>query len=140
MLDLRNDRTFTVENTETGEYRTFRVELRPEWQRWAPGQRVLELLKGPENQSDYGGFAFVHVDPINGHPRVKVWSSKRGESGARSAYEKIARLLEAVSRENPKIARYAILDALPCQRCGELLTRPDSIRKGIGPVCAKRAA
>lgn len=28
-----------------------------------------------------------------------------------------------------------LYEAVPCSRCGELLTNPESIKKGIGPVC-----
>lgn len=140
MLNLRDDRTFSVENTATGDYRTFRVELRGTDEKWAPGERVLYLLKGPQNQTDYGGFAFVTIDPVDGHPHIKVWSKLRGEAGEKSAYDKMSLFLEHLSRHPNLLPSYAVYDAVPCTRCGELLTRPDSIRRGIGPVCARRAA
>ena len=42
--------------------------------------------------------------------------------------------------ENPEDERVTVLHAGICGRCGRLLTTPESIRTGLGPVCAQLAA
>lgn len=127
---------FTIENTETGEFRTFRNELCSfrdaddnDSHKW-----VLSYLRGPSNSSDFEGFAFVFGD------KIRVWKSKRSQGqGDRSECERFALLLDfiftgpAAWRE-----RYTVLKSRPCSRCGERLTVPESIRRGVGPICAKR--
>lgn len=134
------DSTFTIENLETGKFRTFRIHTQPPDASFAPGRRVLSLLNGPENTESYAGFAFVDGE------RVRVWKSRKAEATERSQFEKLSRFLEKflafVARDDAaRVAEaggYRLLYAVPCSRCGELMTVPDSIRRGIGPVCAKR--
>lgn len=139
------DSIFTVENTTTGEFRTFRLETQPPGATFAPGRRVLYLLNGPENKADYKGFAFVDGE------RVHVWKGRKAEAFEPSQFEKLARFLEKFLRviasagpvsteEKTECGGYRLLYASPCSRCGELMTVPDSIRRGIGPVCVKRQA
>ena len=145
------DGTFTIENKETGEFRTFNIDLRtfkpqpgsdkgPE-QKW-----VLSYLRGPSNSSDFEPFAFVFGHSVEDMV-ISVWRSKRSaDPNERSQYERFALLVGLVLGSKAGIGapkwgeRYDVLEAIPCRRCGEQLTVPDSIRRGIGPVCAKKAA
>lgn len=135
---LQSDHVFTVENAQSGEYRTFRVETQPPGAKFAPGERILSLLVGPENSKNYQGFAFVRTDPVDGTARVNVWTRKRGENGEKSDYERFSALLSYLERTPENLHQYVIHEATACRRCGGLLTRPQSIRLGIGPVCADR--
>jgi hypothetical protein len=125
---------FTVENTKTGEFRTFKVREQPLDASFAPGKRVISLLVGRSNSSDYQGFGFQEE---NGG--YLIWKRCRGQNGdGPSQYEKIAQLLTLIERGDERVAHYRMLEAIPCRRCGELLTVPESILSGIGPVCARK--
>ena len=50
---------YTVTNKETGEHRTFAVRTQKEDAKFAPGERIVALLTGPNNEDDYTGFGFV---------------------------------------------------------------------------------
>ena len=78
----------TIRNPATGSHRTFRVRTNPENSKWLPGKRVLSLLIGSDNESDYKGFAFVGDDG-----RVHVW--RRFTEGPWSTYADMVRRPEA---------------------------------------------
>ena len=120
--------TYTI-TSPNGDHRTLRVRTK----RNGPlkGKRVLELLHGPDNTSDYLGIAFVEDED------VKVWRKQRGTMN-----EKIARmfLVMAVTEDNtPKRIGYELRCSKRCMRCNRLLTHPDSLDTGIGPECATKA-
>lgn len=128
---LTKNHTFTIENTETGEHRSFRIEQQSPDATFAPGKRILSLKVGPR-PGDFKSFAFVAADGRG----ISVWKSKRAESEQPSDWEKYAKLL--LKLQTAATEKYSILEACPCRHCGELLTVPKSIRRGIGPVCAGR--
>lgn len=114
--------TLTIKSP-TGEHRTFRVRTVPDDSEWAPGERVLELLTGPDNTADYTGFAFVKPD------RITVWKRLRG-----GVYDVYARNLANPAPWESKGAEF-YWEHVCCRRCGRPLTTPESLERGIGPVC-----
>lgn len=119
--------TITIENPATRQHRTFSIRTQPEDAKFAPGQRIVALLTGPCNESDYQGFGFVAEDGT-----VLVWRSKRGGD-----FEKFADMLaNPVSWMTRTGVNYLFEGR--CIRCNRKLTTPESIRTGIGPVCAGR--
>ena len=99
---------------------------------------MLELLTGPSNTSDYLPFAFISsaTDQL-GVPYVNVWKNYRGSmfSGG-SVHEKLANMVRFPDVWAARGVTYAV--ALRCRRCGRLLTVPESIATGLGPICAGR--
>ena len=134
----RATRTFTVENTHTSKWNTFRLEKQPESADFAPGKIVLKFLVGASNSKDYKGIAFIDA-PSDRWPSYKAWTWNKLKG---TEFETHARVIEGLLNAQPQDAESLdylnILEAIPCSRCGELLTVPNSIRAGIGPVCAKR--
>jgi len=121
----------TIHNPGTGNHRTFQIRTQSEDSSFAPGMRIVALLTGPDNESDYQPFAFATQDR-----GVIVWRSKRGE-GKPSQYDKFARLLnDPVKAQERWGLEYQIEGA--CRRCNRKLTRPDSISSGIGPTCEEK--
>lgn len=102
-------------------HRTFRVRDAGSQSKLS-GQRIISLLTGPQNTSDYMGVGFVTADG------VKLWKRFASESVLVDAI----RILE----EDPGMAAkgYA-MESGNCYVCGRLLTEPESIELGIGPVC-----
>lgn len=123
---------YTVQNRVTGEHRTFQIKTQKEDASFAPGKRILSLLTGSNNESDYTGFAFVTEEGIN------VWSSKRGGD-----FDKYANLLWSLTQDGGLsvfATRYSLMVEGRCIVCNRALTTPESILTGIGPVCDGRKA
>lgn len=127
----RHNGEITITNPATGGHRTLRIRtilddgpLR--------GQRVVELLTGPDNETDYTSFGFV----IDGG-RVSVWRRYRGEGGQRSQWERLAALLMDPAHYQAKGAIYTVSGR--CRKCNRLLTDETSCATGLGPVCGGRS-
>lgn len=125
---------YTVKNRKTGEYRTFRVKTQKKDASFAPGQRVIGLLTGSNNESDYTGFGFVS------DAGVAVWTKKRGDGVTKSAWEWYAEMVWTLGVDaglSPFAEQYTMELAGQCCICNRMLTTPESIKAGIGPVCAE---
>jgi len=125
-----NSEIFSIENASTGDYRTFKLETQPEDATFAAGNTILSLLIG---RTEYKSFAFCGEH--KGFFCVHAW--KRFKD---TEFENLGGLVAAVIDGGGQYitasgAEYRRVDAVACSRCGEMLTRPDSIRKGIGPIC-----
>ena len=114
---------------EDGGHRTYRLETKPLTSHFAPGKTiVVELLTGPDNTSSYRGVAFATSTGLH------VW--KRFADSGPDLRKDWAAIIG-----DPKGAgkRYA-KESGNCWVCGRLLTTPESIAAGIGPVCAEAGA
>ena len=125
--------TYTIRNKETGEHRTFRVKTQKDDSTFAPGKRIVALLSGPNNESDYKGFGFVNDD------RIAVWTKLRGYE-KKSAYDWYAIMLWELATDTKSRwhENYEVLLEKKCIRCNRKLTHPESLNTGVGPECAKR--
>jgi len=120
--------TFTLTNGNGG-HRTLQIRTQKEDAKFAPGKRIIALLTGPDNTSDYKPFGFVNENGIS------VWSKKRGKE---QKFESLARMLWVMAHEevNSYTERGCELkQSRKCIRCNRKLTDPTSIDMGIGPVC-----
>jgi hypothetical protein len=117
---------YTVE-FEGGDYVTLRVQddfrANPD-----PNCKVVGYLNGPDNHSDYTGFAFV----VGGD--IRTWNRFRGM---------LPRQHEAVKvlMGSTDVTEYGFAFAKMsgrCARCGRMLTVPASLNRGYGPECAKK--
>ena len=136
--------TYTIENKETGNYRTFSITTQGGKEKFAAGKRILSLLSDTDItlSSSYKGFAFVEEDGIH------VWKKYKGV-GKKSHFEYYAALIQNLSikqdeQESVKIEEiqfcgqtFSVLVSKYCRRCNHMLTTPESIKAGIGPKCAK---
>lgn len=145
--------TYTICNLETGGYRTFSVKTQAADATFAPGKRVAALLAGPDNESDFRGFAFVAADQW-GADRVWLWKRFQPTPGGSLAHYHFARMLEGAAEALKNCAgfggeveaaeatftyegkRYAVKASKRCARCNRKLTTPDSLARGVGPECA----
>lgn len=126
VFDIRtHNGRITASNPATGNHRTFRVRTQPQDAKFAPGKRVVSLLVGPDNESDYQGFAFV--DEFG----IQVWRSKLG-----GVYETYARMLANPDAWAEKGVEWQFEGR--CRVCNRALTDPVSIELGIGPVCREQ--
>jgi hypothetical protein len=109
-----------------GSHRTFRVHTQKVTARFAPGQRVISLLVGPENTTDYEGVAFLNDDG------VAVWRRHRGMK----VEEHLGKLWRLMNGE--EITGHEIAVSKRCFVCNRTLTDPISLNLGIGPTCRER--
>jgi len=126
-FDIRtHNGIITVKNTNRGTHRTFRIKTQKPDAKFAPGERILSLLTGPDNTSDYTQIAFVKDDG-----RVILWNRFQTEG---------YRNLVAVLTEKDVWATrgFDYMYEGRCRVCNRLLTNPESIESGIGPECAKK--
>ena len=141
---IKNGR-FTIVSGATGEHRTFQIKTVIANDQMPPdafcnkmaGKRIVSLLTGPDNESNYEGFGFAEDDGIS------VWWKRRG-----GKFDQYARILWRFAIEgqfNPESGRITVdsvsgymLCEGKCVRCNRTLTHPQSIESGIGPVCAGR--
>lgn len=126
-FDIRSHNgIITVENTNRGTHRTFRIKTQPDDARFAPGERILSLLTGPDNTSDYTQIGFVKSDG-----RVILWRRFRTDH-----YEKLVSVLRRPDYWRERGMAYEFEGR--CRKCNRALTTPESLRSGIGPVCEGR--
>lgn len=123
---LSHNGTWTIESP-TGEHRTFRVKTQPDDAGFAPGERILSIMTGPNNTFDFKGFAFIKPDGR----KVILWKKYR----KRPWTQYVKMLLHPWHYEKKGVTYHA---ETRCRACNRKLTRPDSIAEGIGPVCAGR--
>lgn len=122
----------TVKSARTGDHRTFRIATQADDAKFAPGRRVVSLLTGPDNETDYRGFGFLDAAP-DGRVKITVWKKCRG-----GQFEALAEMLENLPAHEAAGQVSVNFDAR-CRRCNRTLTTPESVASGIGPVCAEAA-
>lgn len=116
------DGTYTVEMAQG--HRTYQVKTQKPDAKFAPGQRIVSVLSGSDNETDYVGLGFVSTDHRGVH-RLRAW--KKYHASGRETQEGVLMLLE-----NPRAA----LVAGKCARCRRTLTTPESLARGLGEECA----
>lgn len=113
----------TVENTNRGTHRTFRIRTQKADAKFAPGERILGLLTGSDNESSYTQIGFVKSDG-----RIILWRRYQTQQ-----YESLVGVLKR--REHFESIGLVYHFEGRCRVCNRALTTPESIRSGIGPVC-----
>lgn len=103
-----------------GTHRTFRVKQAGPNSKLA-GKYIISFLSGPDNTSSYTGFGFVTEDGVS------VWK--------RFAESDWDFWLEALLADSKTAGKAYALESGNCFVCNRLLTDPESIELGIGPVC-----
>lgn len=122
----------TIHNPRTGNHRTFRIQTQSDQSNFMPGCRIVSLLTGSDNETNYTPFGFA-----NERFGVTVWKKYQSAKGQPPTdWERYRNLLNDVAGGMRAGLEYHISGA--CRRCNALLTTPRSIRLGIGPTCEKR--
>jgi hypothetical protein len=96
------------------------------------GRRVLELLTGPDNTASYQGMAWYDGGPHAFNSGIgKLW-----KFGKQPTVEILLNLFAKLVEREEHLDGYTVHFARTCYRCNRLLTTPESIKRGIGPICA----
>ena len=118
--------TYTVTFPDES-HRTFRIHTKRQTAKFAPGQRLVSLLIGADNERDYKPFAFID------DAGIRVWRKYRGTQF--DDYARILWALVAGMDGRPDISGHSLSVAGTCLVCNRLLTDPESIARGVGPHC-----
>lgn len=113
----------TLFNPATGNHRTIRVITQKKDANFAAGERVIQLLTGPDNTRSYTGFGFVKEGG-----KINVWRKKQG-----TEFDRYADMVEHPEKYQEVGIEYKFEGR--CRVCNRLLTDPESIELGVGPVC-----
>lgn len=125
---------YTVESTATTEHRTFSVWTQPREAKFSPGSRIVGLLTGSDNDNPDHYTAFAFIDDRG----IYVWPSKRGAGKLFEQYADMLWTLWLDGAWSPWAQKgFRIHLEGRCLRCNRPLTTPESIRRGIGPICAE---
>lgn len=116
----------TFQSIATGSHRTIRVHTQADDAKFFPGRRLVSLLVGADNETDYQSFGVV-----DDAGRVHLWRKHQNSD----FFKWIARALES-----PEFASRSALINFDgrCRVCNRTLTTPESVASGIGPKCAAR--
>ena len=124
MFSIRTHNGFvTMTSKKTGEHRTFRVWSQKADAKFLPGARIVGLLTGPDNESDYRSFGVLGDDG-----QIHLWKKHQGDK----FYQWVSLALMHPERFLDKVE--FSFDAR-CRKCNRLLTDPTSCSLGIGPTC-----
>jgi len=127
--------TFTVVSGKTGNRFTYQVcKARPRdgEPEDAPTPWFVKFLRGPDNTSDYQYLGMVRPD---GGSFTLTAASKAGEDAP--VCRAWSWVWSALSGEHPE--RFGSIEfwhAGRCGRCNRHLTTPESLARGLGPICA----
>lgn len=131
---------FTLVSKKTGERKTFQVKHAPA----RAGDRnqselwFVSLLIGPENTSDFRYVCCVFKGQ-DGQLRAKL-NKERWGSEAFAAIVWLLAWFNARTADTSKFfEQVEFWHAGECARCGRELTDPESIQRGLGPVCAEKS-
>jgi hypothetical protein len=125
---------YTVESKQTGEHRTFWVRTQEADAEFAPGRRLVMLLTGSQNDDPacYTAFGFAEESGI------RVFPSKQASSPRWAQFADLLWTLALDGAFSPWTEKgFTILMEGRCLKCDRPLTSPESLRRGIGPICAE---
>lgn len=123
---LTHNGSITITNPATGGHRTFRIRTQKDDANFAPGKRIVSLLTGTDNEASYTGFGFVFDRGI------VLWKKRRT-----AIFKSYKDMLENPAKWEEKHDLEYLYEG-QCRRCNRTLTVPESIKTGIGPICAGR--
>lgn len=110
-----------------GSHRTFRVHRQRNKAKFKPGKRLIGILIGPDNSADYEEFGEVTENGI------AIWKSRQHN---KKLVEYAAIIWSIANGE--VIEDYGLMTDSRCTVCNRHLTDPESVTRGIGPLCWER--
>ena len=118
---------FTIQS-KTGEYYTYKIS-----HSHFNGQdfHFVHLLTGPSNEMDY-----TYLGMIKGENIILTKKSRLTKDSI--PYRVISWAWQLINQNKNLPDGYSIRHNGQCGRCGRTLTTPESIERGIGPICAQQ--
>ncbi len=126
---------FRAEHPEVNAHYTYRINHVPANDRW-PEAWFVSLLIGSDNQHAYKSFG--KLNPETGAVKLNKTSFLNEASWAyRLVYRALVNVF-AGTPERIEEAGFELHHEGRCGRCGRPLTVPESIKSGLGPICASK--
>lgn len=136
------DNLFTVINTKTGKRFTFRTAAPKNEE--GPAWMFVEVLTGTNNETDYEYIGSVYKTRTNADEPPKpgpfYHSPKSRITADALSVQSFAWLWRhrlVLGEEHPNVI---VHHSGKCHCCGRSLTTPESLARGIGPICAAKWA
>lgn len=121
---------FTVSNP-VGEHYTYKVSIPKDFNEDRPIY-FFSLLTGPDNTRDYTYYGYFF--PNNGEFRY-FGNKKIPQINSSKPFLVFVWALTQIFNEKPLAEGYKIEHCGFCGKCGRTLTTPESIERGLGPIC-----
>lgn len=139
--------TFTVQNNDTGEHRTFKIRKSDPTPQYPTPAWFVKIMHGTDNENHYRYVGKLY--PEDGYsyrgaqrvlvPAGHVEMTRASKFAEDSLTVKAARWVMARVINQTQIPDcIEIRHAGKCGRCGRTLTTPESLDRGIGPECWQR--
>jgi len=130
---LAGDAKVTIVSKRTGERFTYRVRAKEEIQGTLGASvpkslHFVSVLTGPDNGEDYRFLGTIFDGKVYVHGRK---SNIGADAPSAKAFQWAWANLEGAMAE-----RFELWHSGRCARCHRELTDPESIERGLGPVCA----
>ena len=121
--------TFTLANSKTGTHLTFRSRRPTGWTIDSPV--LVDVMAGPDNGDD---FLFLGSVSRRGGYKPSTKSKATGGHGEK-AHRTMQWIVSHLLQDSPLPDALVIMGSRKCAKCGQKLTRPESLQIGLGPVC-----
>lgn len=116
---------YTVVFDSEDDYVTLRVRVSDD-EDFLTGRTIIGYLNGPDNVSNYQDVAHLSQGGY-----LKFWKNAPQDGRVREAIENIVEMADDLGDHREAYA----LKMERCARCHLPITRPESIRRGLGKVC-----
>ena len=129
---------FTIKSKKSGKHYTYKVtRARDKGEQKSALRWWVGILTGGDNSTDFAKLGQI-VAYHEGYPRFSLvrGTKFRKESPPAAGFEYV--LAGIVYGNDAALNSFEFYHEGRCGACGRRLTDPDSIRRGLGPVCAGR--
>lgn len=127
---LAGNATVTLVSGETNNRFTYKIKRHEN----KPELYFVNLLHGPDNESDYRYVGCYYSDTHEFHP-VKTYRDRPNFTWPPS----MRAINFLFARLYTKPDNFHVYHEGRCGRCGRKLTTPESIERGLGPECFERS-
>ena len=124
--------TFTVQNNETGQHRTYKIRKPEPTPQYPNPAWFVKVMTGTDNEAHYSYIG--RLDPDKGTVNLTRASKFAEDSDTvKAARWVIGRVINQTQIPDCIDIRHSG----KCGRCGRTLTTPESLDCGIGPECRR---
>jgi hypothetical protein len=127
---------FSLKHRETGRHHTYKVSRAPARVNGDPDPLLWFVgnLTGPDNGSDY---TYLGIISARGNDDVPVFrTTGKTKNPTSTPVRAFAEAFRSIASKGD--GDWELFHAGRCGRCNRTLTDPESITRGIGPVCAAK--
>jgi hypothetical protein len=122
--------TFTVQNNETGQHRTYKIRKPEPTAQYPNPAWFVKVMHGTDNENHYRYIGMLDVS--TGAIRLTRASKFSEDSDTvKAARWVMGRIINRLQIPDCMDIRHSG----KCGRCGRTLTTPESLDRGIGPEC-----